>query len=223
MSGPYSVSKLTKSDKPLFVTLMRRAFARDPLFLHIFGDSEQDRRARGRVEAFVSFLFDKSLLFHEEEVWGVFENERLLGTYLVEKPPTRRPNVSGVLFLTMRLIPLLFQISTRAVNLLNSYMHVTRSAAPSVTHHYLIMIGVQPEAQGKGIGRVMLQHLLDTVNADKNSCGIALDTENKENVHLYQRFGFTLNKETQFDNLSVYCMFHQKISPENDASTLKSE
>jgi ribosomal protein S18 acetylase RimI-like enzyme len=188
---------------------MSRAFARDPLFLHLFGDSELDSRARRRVAAFVSFMFDKSFLPHEE-VWGVFENESLLGTYLVEKPQASKLNVKGLLFLILRLVPLFFQISRRALNLLNSYMRVTRSAAPSLTHHYLIMIGVTPEAQGKGIGKALLQHLLNTVHTDQKSHGVALDTENKENVHLYQRFGFTLCSETQINDLPVYCMFHPK-------------
>jgi len=213
MSTPYRVSKLVKSEKPLFVPLMSKAFAPDPLFLHLFGDSEQDLSARRRVEAFVSFMFDKCFLLHEE-VWGVFENEKLLGAYLVEKPQASKHNVRGFLGLFLRLIPLFFLLSIRAVNLLNSYMRVTRSVAPSITSHYLIMIGVTPEAQGKGIGKAMLEHLLSMVDTDKKSCGVLLDTENIENVQLYQRFGFTLYRETQINDLPVYCMFHHKKSLE---------
>ncbi|BBH23439.1 hypothetical protein Back11_47840 [Paenibacillus baekrokdamisoli] len=162
------------------------------------------------MKAFVSFMFDKSFLLHEE-VWGAFENESLLGTYVVEKPHTSKlQNMGGGLLLIGRFIPLIVQMPGKTLSLLNSYMRITRSAAPLLAHHYLIMIGVNPKAQGKGIGKALLQHLLNTVNADNKSQGVALDTENKENVNLYRRFGFTLSREVQFDNLPVYCMFFQK-------------
>ncbi|WP_328804397.1 GNAT family N-acetyltransferase [Paenibacillus apii] len=203
------MSKLIKSDKPLFVSLMSRAFAKDPFFMHLFGDSVLDRKARRRVSAFVSFMFDKSFLLYEE-VWGCFENESLLGTYIVEKPyASKLQNMKGLLLIG-RLIPLLFQISGQTLSLLNSYMKVTRSVAPPLTHHYLIMIAVKPENQGKGIGKVLLKHLLNSVNMDTKSHGVALDTENKENIKLYQKFGFTLSNETQIDNVPVYCMFYKK-------------
>ncbi|MCY9763935.1 GNAT family N-acetyltransferase [Paenibacillus alvei] len=209
MSTPYRVSKLTKSDKAIFVKLMSGAFAHDPLFLHLFGDSKVDSKASSSVTAFVSFLFDKSFLLHEE-VWGYFENENLLGAYIVEKPHAIMLQKMKGILLILRLFPLLFQLSGSMLRHLNSYMRVTRSAAPPCAHHYLIMIGVKREEQGKGIGKALLYHLLNTVSTDMNSHGVALDTEKKENVSLYQKFGFTLNSKTHSDHLPVYCMFYQK-------------
>ncbi|KKO53242.1 GNAT family N-acetyltransferase [Paenibacillus sp. DMB20] len=221
MRPSVSIAKLTKADKPLFVALMSRAFARDPLFLHVFGDSELDDRAQDHVIAFLAFMFDKSLLLNEE-VWGYFEKENLLGVYIVEKPQASMIHKVKGFGLILRLIPLFFQLSRKTLSLLNSYMRVTRSFAPSRSHHYLVMIGVEPKAQGKGIGKALLRHLLDTVEADNGSHGIALDTENEANVNLYRRFGFSLTMETQIGNIPVYCMFYQKneASPGDSASVL---
>ncbi|MGQ5527498.1 GNAT family N-acetyltransferase [Bacillus sp. CGMCC 1.60114] len=222
MSAPYRISKLTKREKPLFVSLMSKAFAKDPLFLHVFGDSEIDRKARNSVTAFVSFMFDKSFMLNEE-VWGLYENKNLLGVYTVEKPqPSRLQNITGGALLIGRLIPLFFQLSGKTLGLLNSYMRVTRSFAPKMAHHYLIMIGVNPENQGKGIGKALLQHLLHTVHTDNKSQGVALDTENAENVSLYRRFGFALSGETQIDMVPVYCMFYQKKSSGNRDSEISN-
>ncbi|MFC8684804.1 GNAT family N-acetyltransferase [Brevibacillus porteri] len=210
MKTSYRTSKLTKSDKPAFVSLMSRAFSRDPFFLHVFGDSELDYTARKSVTAFLSFLFDKSFLFHEE-VWGIFDEDSLLGTYIVEKPQTSKlPNIKGGLLLIGMLIPFVFQLSGKTLILLNSYMRITRSAAPPWKHHYLIMIGVIPEAQGKGVGRALMQHLFRTIEDDHASQGIALDTEKEENVGLYRKLGFTLREQTKIDDVPVYCMVYQK-------------
>lgn len=210
MNTSFRISKLSKADKAPFVSLMSRAFSRDPLFLHLFGDPEHDLKASRKVTAFVAFMFDKSFLLHEE-VRGLFENENLLGAYVVEKPHANKlRSIRGGLLLIGKVLPLLFLLSWRTLRLLNRYMRVTRSAAPRWTHHYLIMIGVKPESQGKGIGKALLNHLLNTVSADQHSLGVALDTENKGNVNIYRRFGFALSKETEFNNLPVYCMFYKK-------------
>ncbi len=210
MNTSCRVSKLAQSDKLLFPSIMSRAFARDPLFLHAFGDPELDRKSRSRAAAFISFMFDKSFLLHEE-IWGYFENEILLGTFIVEKPGiSKLKRLKGAFLLIGRLLPLLFQLPVKTLRFLNAYMGITRSAAPSSPHHYLVMIGVNPEVQGRGIGTAMLRHLLQVVNSDHNSDGIALDTENKENVNLYQRRGFALRHEAYINALTVYCMFYQK-------------
>ncbi|MFE0556638.1 GNAT family N-acetyltransferase [Paenibacillus sp. NPDC058910] len=210
MNTSCRVTKLAKSDKLLFSTIMSSAFARDPLFLHAFGDPELDRKSRSRAAAFVSFMFDKSFLLNEE-IWGFFENQILLGTYIVEKPGISKLKRFKCAFgLIGRLLLLLFQLPVKTLGFLNSYMRITRSAAPSSPHHYLIMIGIIPEAQGRGIGTAMLLHLIQVVHADNKSHGIALDTENKGNVNLYQRLGFALKHEEYINALTVYCMFYQK-------------
>lgn len=213
MSHSYQISRLTKSDKPLFISLISSSFARDPLFLHMFGDPELHNKSRSNITAFISFMFDKSLLLHEE-VWGCFEQGRLLGAYVVEKPKpeTIALQIMRGGLLLGRLIPLFFHLSGATLHLLNTYIRITRSATPPCPHHYLIMIGVQPQEQGKGIGTTLLRHLLNAVIADEESQGVALDTENEENIELYRKFGFTLSKETQVGHLPVYCMFYAKDS-----------
>ncbi|MFE1630347.1 GNAT family N-acetyltransferase [Brevibacillus reuszeri] len=220
MSAPYRIAKLSKLDKPLFVSLMSKSFAGDPFFLHVFGDSELDKNASSSLTAFVSFLFDKSFMLNEE-VWGYYEKENLLGAYIVEHPRAGKLLMMvGGLLLIGRLIPLLFQLPRKTLGLLNSYMRVTRSFAPIISHHYLVMIGVKKEAQGKGIGKALLQHLLHTVHLNNTSHGVALDTENQENVNLYRRFGFALSGVTQVDKVPVYCMYYQKNNADIETTTL---
>ncbi|MNW25418.1 hypothetical protein D3C74_21600 [compost metagenome] len=73
MNTSFRITKLSKSDKAQFVALISRAFSREPLFLHLFGDPEHSLMARRKAIAFVSFMF---------------ENEDLLGAYVVELPNT---------------------------------------------------------------------------------------------------------------------------------------
>jgi len=209
MSAMYSVNKLVPSDKSDFVSIMNRAFAQDPLFLHAFGNSEADEKARRRAAAFVSFMFDKSQLLGEE-IWGVFDSGSLAGAYVVETPHSGRLGFGRGLRLAGKLLRLMWMISGRSLNFLNNYMRVTRSAAPPWKHHYLIMIGVAPEAQGKGLGAGLLMHLLNKAVTDPLSRGVALDTENRHNLPLYRKFGFHLSQAKHIGDLPVYCMSYSK-------------
>lgn len=210
MNSSFRISRLTRPDKPRFVALMSEAFSRDPLFLYVFGDSELDERAGSNAAAFVSFIFDMSFMLHEE-AWGLFENDTLLGAYVVEKPgASKLQRVGGGLRLIGRMLPLFLRLPRNTLRLLNSYMRATRSSAPPWAHHYLVMIGVRPDRQGKGVGTALLNHLLNTVHTDPNSRGVALDTENEDNVNLYRRFGFALGGEWKLGSLPVYCMSYRK-------------
>lgn len=209
MSAVNSVNKLVPSDKSAFVNVMSRAFARDPLFLHAFGNSEADEKARRRAVAFVSFMFDKSQMLGEE-VWGVFDNGSLAGAYIVETPHSGRLGFGRGLRLAGKLLPLMWRISGRSLNFLNNYMRVTRSAAPPWKHYYLIMIGVAPEAQGRGLGAALLGHLLNKADTDPFSRGVALDTENLHNLPMYRKFEFHLSQIEHIGDLPVYCMAYSK-------------
>jgi ribosomal protein S18 acetylase RimI-like enzyme len=206
MNNSYDIRKIIKSEKALFMSVMTKAFVHDPLFQLLFGDPANDNKAKDRALAFTGFMFDKSYLL-AEEVWGVFENESLLGAYVVEKPyQAKHRKIVGGFLLLGRVIQLAFRIPLKAVGLLNTYMRLTRTGMPAKPYHYLIMIGVDPIAQGKGIGKALMHHLFDAVDADPSSQGVALDTENSKNVGLYEKFGFILLRETKIRNVSVYCM-----------------
>lgn len=59
---------------------------------------------------------------------------------------------------------------------------------PPEEHWYLPLIGVEPFAQGRGLGSAIMKHALRRVDAD--GCLAYLESTNPRNVALYRRFGF---------------------------------
>lgn len=55
---------------------------------------------------------------------------------------------------------------------------------------YLVMVGVQPGEQARGLGHRMVQDAIERTRNDRRAVGIARDTENEDNVRLYERWGF---------------------------------
>lgn len=64
---------------------------------------------------------------------------------------------------------------------------------PQYPHWYLRFLGVRPEAQGKGWGGVALRHGI--ARAENDGLPIYLETATRDNVGLYQRFGFAITQE----------------------------
>ena len=62
-----------------------------------------------------------------------------------------------------------------------------RDAVPPA-HWYVMVVGIAPEAQGNGLGRALLQPMIDRADAAGQPC--YLETANPENIAFYERLGF---------------------------------
>jgi ribosomal protein S18 acetylase RimI-like enzyme len=74
-------------------------------------------------------------------------------------------------------------------------------------HFYLQLFGVDPNEQGKGYGRILLEEIHARSQAHPTSIGVCLDTETSENVELYQYLGYRVTTKTQIDGVNIWCMF----------------
>jgi predicted N-acetyltransferase YhbS len=73
---------------------------------------------------------------------------------------------------------------------------------------YLALLGVDPSAQGQGIGRKLLQPRLD--DCDANGVSIYLETQKQENLAYYGRFGFSVRDTVSFDGCpTIWSMWRE--------------
>lgn len=79
-------------------------------------------------------------------------------------------------------------------DLLAAFEKMDRSH-PEEAHWYLAMIGVDPKAQGKGLGAELLRHSL--ARCDRDGALAYLETANPRNIPFYERFGFEAMKQFQ--------------------------
>jgi ribosomal protein S18 acetylase RimI-like enzyme len=68
-------------------------------------------------------------------------------------------------------------------------------AHPKEAHWYLAMIGVEPNAQGRGLGAQLMHH--GVTRCDQAGELAYLETSNPRNIALYRRFGFEVLDEFQ--------------------------
>lgn len=76
---------------------------------------------------------------------------------------------------------------------------------PKYANWYLMQLGVDPESQGRGLGRLMMNELV--ARAERERIPVYLETTNEKNLAFYRHFGFELIDEIKYDNVPpVWCM-----------------
>jgi GNAT superfamily N-acetyltransferase len=60
-------------------------------------------------------------------------------------------------------------------------------------HWYLLLLGVEPDRQGQGVGGALLSPTL--ARADAEGCPCYLETDSERNLRFYARHGFTVARE----------------------------
>lgn len=79
---------------------------------------------------------------------------------------------------------------------------------PEEAHWYLPMIGVEPNAQGRGIGMELMRRAV--IRCDQDRALAYLETSNPRNVALYSRFGFAVMGEFQIGVAPVVIPMHRR-------------
>ncbi len=200
------IRNLKPSERTAFVELMYDAFKNDPLFLHVFGDADLKKNQKSAFR-FLSALFYMNFYLGGRPK-GLFENNELRGCLLLEPVQTNKIiNIFMMMKSLIRFMPVLIFLPSNAAKLLNDYSKQTKKAAPNIAHTYLTMIGVHPLAQGHGFGRLLIENAIYRTASSPTAIGIALDTEEKSNVVLYQKFGFKLTSKININGIDFYCMF----------------
>lgn len=86
-----------------------------------------------------------------------------------------------------------------------------RQLHPRHPHWYLFVLGVDPAAQGKGFGSLLLREL--TARADRDRLPCYLETDKTSSVRLYERHGFSVEREETEPRLGIHFWTMTRKSP----------
>lgn len=199
------IRELSASDRAAFVAVMSAAFADDPWIEAALGPASEPSSA-GRRSAFVSFMFDHTRLLGGRPL-GLFDGDRLVACALLEPPAPRWRTTLGMVTSAVRFLPVALRLGARRTARLNRYVRQTSQAAPSAPHHYLTMIGVTPSERRRGWGKRLMYEVIARSERTATSHGLALDTENPDNVPMYLRWGFAVTAQIELDGAHATAMF----------------
>ncbi|NIM96219.1 MAG: GNAT family N-acetyltransferase [Anaerolineales bacterium] len=182
------------------IQLLSSAFSDDPLMHFLFNNRSptfhQDLRELFRFTCEVRLELDWPIL-------GCIADDGLVGVACVTEPEeVEWPESLGRTYRE-----LVNSIGPEATERLERYSDLTDSYRPEMPHYYLAVLGVHPNAHGRGYGGLLLQEVGALSEGHPTSIGVGVDTENPENLSFYERFGYSLVAKTQLQDMDLWSMF----------------
>ena len=71
------------------------------------------------------------------------------------------------------------------------------------------MLGVRPDAQGLGIGGLLLREVQRMSRDDPDSSGIVLTTETPDNLPFYENHGFEILGRATAEELETWTLYYR--------------
>jgi ribosomal protein S18 acetylase RimI-like enzyme len=139
---------------------------------------------------------------------GICEDERLVGVACINQPESAEWPAS----LEQEYERFQQLIGPQAVERFGKYGELGEKFAVGEPHFYLVAIGVRPEAQGKGYGKILLDETQRLSQSHPTSTGVALDTETESNVALYQHCGYEVTAQSNLDEIPIWFLFRRNDS-----------
>jgi ribosomal protein S18 acetylase RimI-like enzyme len=171
------------SDVPALIPMLARAFANDP-FISWFV------RADARRDAGFARFFELALRHLTMPFGEVYTNDDLTGAAAWTPPGKWHMSLPKELLLVRH-----FAAICGWKRLLRVQLAMTPvvKAHPREPHHYLFVLGVDPAAQGRGVGRELIAPILAV--CDRESLPAYLETSAERNLAFYRSLGFEVTGE----------------------------
>lgn len=183
MSELPRIDPLTRADESAAVDSLRAAFAEYPLLVLLCPNAKRRPRV---TEAFCRFLFRSAVRC--DGAFGTADRAAVVCSWPVGFEWAswwRTVRTGGLSFA--------WQMGFRASRLmmrLETEFDAARAQHVPGPHCYVPLLGVRPEAQGKGLSRAVMRAVFDA--ADRARVPIYLETVPEANVAIYAKLGFEL-------------------------------
>ena len=188
------------SDLPALATMLARAFDRDPFWRWIVGDEPgyQDRLTQGFAAQLRHLALPGGL------VWCGNQHQ---GAALWSAPDHWHLGFLQQL----RFAPDFVRIAGwRRIWTVSRAVSAIQNAHPREPHYYLQVLGVDPQYQGKGWSRPLLETVLE--RCDREQKPAYLETAEESNLSLYRRYGFEVSdvlSDLPGDAPTLWCMWRE--------------
>ena len=195
------IIRITKDSLEEATEVLSGAFEDDPLINYFLYGHTDDFPEK------LSGLFRYQCLMYLEmdlPVFGTVQNSRITGIACLSIPGKReRPD-------TLVKADKEFEKSMGpdSFDRIKRYMNLSKKHTPESPHHYLAALGVDPDFQGQGYARLLLDRVSEISEKHGTSTGVFLETAKSKNVEMYKHFGYNLLATEKFDGvIDLWYMF----------------
>jgi len=186
--GSITIRRLLNHELPTAALLLSRAMCDNPIDVRAFGG--EAKRRRRSLERFYSPVLQG--LYRRGQILGGFREAEMIAVCAFAPPG----HCQATLAEKVRILPsvlLANQIATTGRIL--QWVGAWSRRDPTEPHWHLGPVAVEPAVQGQGVGRALMADFCTRMD---ECAGLAyLETDKRENVRFYRRFGFSLVAEAE--------------------------
>lgn len=183
------------------IDVYTRAFINDPLHLYAFFGLNQ----RITLTRLVYELVVKEIVpVMERKLIGAFTGNDLVGVAIYSIPESKQDWDES---LNTAVKKMQEKANDESIYIIGEYASMCADFRPDKPHYYITDIAVRPDVQGRGIGRTMMNYIIDESDKRIDVDGIWLDTTNEKNMIWYKTMGFEVESEFFFHKLKCYTMY----------------
>jgi ribosomal protein S18 acetylase RimI-like enzyme len=177
------VRKATPADIPALAGALSRAFHDDPVMEWLFPNP-------GKRPRWTRSFFEVRLrqLIRQEEIWATGDSA---GAALWAQPDRWKLSAGETATMLMRISRGVGRRTFRGLRGLS----LIEERHPHEPHWYLAVLGVEPSAQGGGLGSALLEPVLGACDAD--GVPAYLESSKERNIDFYGRHGFRVTEEVR--------------------------
>jgi len=174
----------TMADVDLIKSILLVSFMNDPHLTWLLEESKNKFKLNVLIDYVVHQTLRRGEIYLTDDnnavaLWDFERNEKMSFHYI------------------WRNLAFLIQIGTRSVaRILKSEAHVHNNFRKYPRYCHLYMIGVLPEAQGKGLASALMNPMIQRMK--EKSIPVFLETANLRNVDIYKKKGFKI-----FETLTI--------------------
>ena len=182
-----TIDELPSQETEQVADVLARGMRDNPMHVVAFG-SDPERREQRLYRLFSRMLsiMDLSVLVARDE------DENVVGVLGMAAPGNCTWAVSTGQ--RLRMVPVMLPMGPGTTHRMTQWMGKWSSHDPADRHWHLGPVAVEPCLQGQGIGSQLLETFCEQM--DEVGEMSHLETDKIENVHFYERFGFSIGGET---------------------------
>ena len=192
------IEHIAQEEREHVVDVLCESFREYPVMQFVLGPEEgQEARLRSLIGFFTDVRFAM-----EWPVLGVREGDRLVAAALVNEPHDRsflQRFEEGIAWVK-------HELGEAAFTRLERFEKAAEVNEPDQSHYFVGMLGVVPDEQGRGHARRLLEHVR-RLSAEAGCAGVALSTEDPENIPFYEHMGFEIVGKAMVDDLSTWSLW----------------
>lgn len=184
--------RIASKEKPIVRKILEESFKNDPFLSWLSSKSKSPERLKYIIEYVVDQTFENGEIY-------LSDNNMATALWNSEKKEKFTFN-----FIT-RNLSFLFNMGLKATIDVVRKDNFTHSQYPgNEVFIHLFMIGVLPEAQGKGLASELMNPMIEKIS--RQSIPMYLETSNPTNVEIYKKKGFSVFKTIEKDDITIYFM-----------------